>query len=240
MKVVGTFLSPFVRKVLVVLNLKNIHYSIDPLHPFFGNEKFEKLNFLRKIPVLLDGKDVIHDSSIILQHLEEVYKSTPILPTNAMEKAKHRFIEEYMDSFGSEIIVRGLWRELITKPIVFNQETDKEIVNRLLRNEFPKFCSNLENLIQQLEPDSKDQIQLGEISIGSFFRNCQLAGIEIDQQQFPNISEISKKCFEHDSFKGLRKFEEVCLKIHPLHYVKELNKFNLNIESSLWSSTPKI
>ena len=35
-RVVGNYLSPYVRKVLVVLHLKGIPYEIDPIVPFFG------------------------------------------------------------------------------------------------------------------------------------------------------------------------------------------------------------
>jgi len=38
--VVGNYLSPYVRKVLVCLELKSIAYEVDHLVPFFGNDGF--------------------------------------------------------------------------------------------------------------------------------------------------------------------------------------------------------
>ena len=35
-RIVGSYLSPYVRKVLVVLDLKGIPYEIDPIIPFIG------------------------------------------------------------------------------------------------------------------------------------------------------------------------------------------------------------
>ena len=35
--VIGNYLSPYVRKVLVCLELKGIPYRIDPIAPFVGN-----------------------------------------------------------------------------------------------------------------------------------------------------------------------------------------------------------
>src|SRR5262245_261519 len=60
---IGSYLSPYVRKVLVLLELKEVAYRIDPIVPFFGNEEFERLSPLRQIPVLVDGDLVLNDSS---------------------------------------------------------------------------------------------------------------------------------------------------------------------------------
>ncbi len=55
-RIIGSCLSPYVRKVLVCLGLKGIAYDIDPLVPFFGNNQFSRLSPLRRIPVLIDGE----------------------------------------------------------------------------------------------------------------------------------------------------------------------------------------
>ncbi len=53
MKIIGSFVSPYVRKVLACLNLKGLDYQVDPITPFFGNDEFERLSPLRRIPVLV-------------------------------------------------------------------------------------------------------------------------------------------------------------------------------------------
>src|SRR5271167_1489590 len=47
-QIVGSYLSPYVRKVLVVLDLKGIHYEIDPIVPFFGDDRFSEMSPLRE------------------------------------------------------------------------------------------------------------------------------------------------------------------------------------------------
>jgi glutathione S-transferase len=49
-QIVGSYLSPYVRKVLVVIDLKGIPYEIDPIVPFFGNERFSALSPIRRPP----------------------------------------------------------------------------------------------------------------------------------------------------------------------------------------------
>ena len=53
-RIIGSYLSPYVRKVLVCLHLKGIPYEIDPIVPFLGGDRFEELSRLRRIPVLVD------------------------------------------------------------------------------------------------------------------------------------------------------------------------------------------
>ena len=51
LRIVGSYLSPDVRKVLVCLELKGIEYEVDHLVPFYGNDEFSRLSPLRRIPV---------------------------------------------------------------------------------------------------------------------------------------------------------------------------------------------
>ncbi|MGC1549857.1 MAG: glutathione S-transferase family protein, partial [Rhodanobacter sp.] len=78
LEVIGNYISPYVRKVLVCLELKGLDYDIDPIVPFVGNDEFSKLSPLRRVPVLLDGDLVLNDSSVICQYLEDKYP-TPSL-----------------------------------------------------------------------------------------------------------------------------------------------------------------
>ena len=65
MKIVGSYVSPYVRKVLACLALKGLDYEIDPITPFYGNDEFERLSPLRRIPVLIDDGLALCDSSVI-------------------------------------------------------------------------------------------------------------------------------------------------------------------------------
>ena len=43
-RIIGSYLSPYVRKVLVCLDLKGLAYEIDPIVPFLGDDRFSKLS----------------------------------------------------------------------------------------------------------------------------------------------------------------------------------------------------
>ncbi|CAF3370252.1 unnamed protein product [Rotaria socialis] len=94
-RIVGSYLSPYVRKVLVCLSIKGIPYEIDPIIPFYGNEEFSKLSPLRRIPVFTDDKVTLCDSSVICQYLEDRYPSSnfvSIYPNDIVNRAKAKMV----------------------------------------------------------------------------------------------------------------------------------------------------
>ena len=63
MKIIGSYVSPYVRKVLACMALKGLDdYEIDPITPFFGDDAFARLSPLRRIPVLVHEDLVLTDS----------------------------------------------------------------------------------------------------------------------------------------------------------------------------------
>jgi glutathione S-transferase len=54
--IIGSPVSPYVRKVLAVCEMKGIAYRLDPIVPFFGDDRFSDLSPLRRVPVFVDDK----------------------------------------------------------------------------------------------------------------------------------------------------------------------------------------
>src|SRR5881227_1235826 len=96
--VIGSFVSPYVRKVLACMNLKGLDYQVDPITPFFGNDEYQRLSPLRRIPVLIDGDFSVSDSSVICAYLDEAYPARPLLPADPRDRARARWFEEYSDT----------------------------------------------------------------------------------------------------------------------------------------------
>ena len=88
LSIIGSFVSPYVRKVLACMNLKGLDYEVDPITPFFGNDEFERLSPLRRIPVLVDGDFSVSDSSVICAYLDEAYPARPLLPADPKDRAR--------------------------------------------------------------------------------------------------------------------------------------------------------
>ena len=73
LKVYGVHGSPFVRKVLITLELKGLDYEIITQMPFSGDSEYKQLNPLGKIPTLVDGDITLGDSKVICRYLDDAY-----------------------------------------------------------------------------------------------------------------------------------------------------------------------
>ncbi len=132
-QIIGSYLSPYVRKVLVVLDLKEVPYEIDPIVPFFGNDRFSQLSPVRRIPVLLDDQVTLADSSVICQYLEDRYPEPVLYPDNIVDRARARWLEEFADSRMGEVIIWRLFNQVAIKPTVWGEQTDKAVVEETLQ-----------------------------------------------------------------------------------------------------------
>ena len=118
-RVIGSFLSPYVRKVLVVLDLKGISYEIDPIVPFFGDDRFAKLSPLRRVPVLIDDAVALSDSSVICQYLEDRYPEPAVYPRDIAARARARWLEEYADTRMGDVFIWRLFNQVAIKPVLY-------------------------------------------------------------------------------------------------------------------------
>jgi len=105
--IIGTPVSPYVRKVLAVLELKGVPWRIYPLVPFLGNDAFTRLSPLRSIPVLIEGDLVLSDSTVICEYLEERHPATATLLRAAADLARARWLEEFADTRLADVLIWG-------------------------------------------------------------------------------------------------------------------------------------
>ena len=97
LKVHGVHGSPFVRKVLITLELKGLDYEMVAQIPFTGDEEYRKLESSRKDPTLVDGDLTLGDSKVICRYLEAAYPEVPVFPTELQDKA----MADWYDDFAS-------------------------------------------------------------------------------------------------------------------------------------------
>lgn len=88
--VISFYLSPCVRKVLVLLELRGTACHIDPIVPLSGNGAFECLSPLRQIPVLMDGDFILNDPGVICQYPEGRYPQPSLYPADIGQRVQAR------------------------------------------------------------------------------------------------------------------------------------------------------
>ena len=103
-RIIGSYLSPYVRKVLVCLHLKGVPYEIDPIVPFMGGDRFSTLSPLRRVPVLVDDGVTLADSTVICQYLEDRHPQPAVYPRDVADRARARWLEEFADTRMGDVL----------------------------------------------------------------------------------------------------------------------------------------
>jgi glutathione S-transferase len=206
-KIIGSYLSPYVRKVLVFLHCKKIPYQIDPIVPFFGDEGFSKLSPLRRIPVLIDDRVTLCDSSVICQYLEERHPEPSLYPRDVADRARARWLEEFADTRMGDVLIWKLFNQVVINPFVFGEKTDEAILKQALSEDIPGVLDYLE---YQLPADGFvfGDFSIADIGITVFFRNAAFAGYRVDAARWPKTAGFVDRVLAQDAFARLAPFED--------------------------------
>jgi glutathione S-transferase len=209
--IIGSYISPYVRKVLVFLELKGIGYRIDPITPFVGNEQFSQLSPLRRIPVLCDGGLVLNDSSVICQYLEDRYPQPPLYPADIADRARARWLEEYADVGLGEVVVARLFFQLGVKRHVFGESTDEALVRQAREVDLPAALDYLEGQLPA-KGFIFGALSIADISIASFFRVAAFVRYTIDAGRWPRCAGLVARTLALPVFARLATFEDRALR----------------------------
>jgi len=185
--IIGSYLSPYVRKVLACLELKGIPYEVDPIVPFYGNDRFSELSPLRRVPVLVDGDLVITDSSVICQYLDELQPSPALLPANIRDRARARWLEEFADTRMGDVFIWRLFNQVAIRPAVWGEKGDRMLVERTLKEDVPTVLDYLE-ADAPVEGFRFGTLGLADIAPACFFRNAGFARFQIDPARWPRTA----------------------------------------------------
>ncbi len=107
MKLTFSPASPFARKVRIAAIetglIDKIEFASATVAPGQANEEYSKITPLKKLPVLiLDNGDVILDSYVIVEYLDELAGGGKLIPTSGPErwrvKSDHSLLQGMLDS----------------------------------------------------------------------------------------------------------------------------------------------
>ena len=207
--IIGSFISPYVRKVLACLNLKGLDYTIDPITPFFGNDDFARLSPLRRIPVLVKGDMALCDSSVICAWLDEEYPDAhPLMPATPADRAQARWLEEYADTRMGDVFIWNLFFQRVVHPFVWREPGDQARIDAAVNVNIPEILDYLEGVVPG-EGFLFGPIGLADVAIATFFPNARYAGVEVDAARWPLTAAYVARCLAHPAFVALAPLEQI-------------------------------
>jgi glutathione S-transferase len=210
-RIVGSYVSPYVRKVLVVLDLKGVPYEIDPIIPFLGNDEFSRLSPVRRIPVLIDDRVALPDSSVICQYLEDRYPHPALFPGDVADRARARWLEEFADTRMGEVFIWRLFNQVAIKRYVWGEETDQDVVRTTLTEDVPQVLDYLESQV----PAGGflfGAVSIADIAIACLLRTASFARFSVDAARWPKTAGLVERVLALDSFRKLRPYEETMMR----------------------------
>jgi glutathione S-transferase len=187
LKVYGSSLSPFVRKVLLTLELKDLPYEQVMVAPGMYPPNWADLSPLGKMPVLEHDGFTVPDSSVICRYLDEVYPARSIYPPEARLRATACWLEEYADTRLAETVA-PFFLERVVKPMLLKQPTDEARLAALSKEQVPTVLGWLESKVPDTGYLLSPILSIADLSVASPFLTAAVGGFAPDASRFPKVA----------------------------------------------------
>ncbi|MEE3326412.1 MAG: glutathione S-transferase family protein [Myxococcota bacterium] len=194
-KLYGANASPFVRKVMAVLAMKQLPYEHIPSMPFSGDQELAKVSPLSKVPALIDGDLNIADSKVICRYLESAYPEVPVYPTETQERARADWLEEYGGTVLAEAAA-GIFFQRFMVPNVFKRPVDEEAVDAIINKSLPPLLDYIEGEVPA-EGFIFGDLTVADLALASPFVNAGYAQYQIDAARWPKMSALVERVKAH-------------------------------------------
>lgn len=183
--------SPFARKVRMVLEYKELPFTVvDGLHA--ANRKaLAAVNPRREVPVLVDGGTVVVNSSHIVAYLEDAYPGIRVLPPDAAGRARVRHWERIADTVIDPIMVDiSLWS--------WARRDDAPPAGLLnaARRDLDAVYRDLEAALQRRGPFICGVFSIADIALFPHLYAARRLDVGIQAQRFPRLTDWLKRMRE--------------------------------------------
>jgi glutathione S-transferase len=204
-KLYGAGASPFVRKVMAVLAIKQLPYEHIPSMPFSGDKELAEVSPLSKIPALIDGELNIADSKVISRYLESAYPEVPVYPTDLQNRARADWFEEYGGTALAESAA-GIFFHRFMRPNVMKQPVDEKAVDKIISKNLPPMLDYLETQVPA-EGFIFGDLTVADLALASPFINAGYAQYTIDAGKWPKLSALVERVKAHSAMAPLLEAE---------------------------------
>ncbi len=194
MKLVGSYTSPYVRKISIVMLEKGITFEFVNDMPYEAQNKVTQYNPLGKVPALVtDDGEVWFDSPIIVQYLELLDIAPALLPREPLASLKIRQIEALADGIMDAGLVSV--REQARPPA---QQSETELLRQ--REKIIRSLDALEKYV------ADGTLNANELNIATIAVACAMSYLNFRRVSpgwcvdRPNLVKLVETLFQRESF----------------------------------------
>lgn len=127
-------LSPFCRKIRLVLAEKKIEIELVEEKPWERRMDFLRLNPAGKVPVLREDNLVLADSAAIFEYIEETVPEPPLLPETPAGRAEARRLTAWFDDKFHQEVTSNLLYERVNKKLSRSGHPESDRIKAGMRN----------------------------------------------------------------------------------------------------------
>ncbi len=220
--VYGVPLSPFVRKVEVVLREKGLEYDFETANIMPMPDWFKEISPARRIPVLRDRRvgtegrsGTIPDSAAISAYAEHLSETPRLYPDGAFPLGRAIWLEKYADTELAGSVGMGIFR-----PIMFNifqgKQPDIDKAKETWTEVLPIHFDYLEGELDEGDHFIGNELSIADIAVGSQLAQLDLIVGPPDSARWPSLVNLLNSLKERSSFRAnLSVCEKMLSKVLP-------------------------
>ncbi|MCV2885976.1 glutathione S-transferase family protein [Aestuariibacter sp. AA17] len=201
MKMFGAPISPYCRKVQLVMAHKAIPFEWEFVTPGPDNHSYTEISPMGKIPAIqTEDGFTLADSSVIIAYLEKRFPNHSLYPTNPEDYAKALFFEEFADTALSEACT-GLYFQKRIGPLAFGLPTNEDKVSEIMARSLPNALAILERLLPENGWIVNNQYSVADVAVGAMLISLPHMDIEIDNGTYPKTSQFLNTFMQREEVK---------------------------------------
>lgn len=170
-------LCPFVQRAVITLLHKNVDYTIEYIDLAKKPDWFVNISPLSKVPLLRVGDEVLFESAVINEYLDEVY-GEPMLPSDPLTKAQHRAWIEFSTSLNNA-------QHQLT-------QARREQTFRQIQADLAKKLAHLEQQVDDKGFFAGDSFSLVDAAFAPFLMRSQILADETGEDSLEDFKKLLK------------------------------------------------
>lgn len=198
MKLIGSFTSPYVCKVRIVLAEKKLDYQFVTEDVWSAQTRIHESNPLGKVPCLImEGHEAVFDSRVIVEYLDTLSPVSKLIPAGGRERAEVKTWEALADGLMDAALLarmEGIW------PGRTESQRSQAWIDRQL--------DKIDNALRAMSLGLGDKaycsgvhLSLSDIAVGSALAYLDFRFPQIDWRgTHPNLHKLFDKLMQRQSF----------------------------------------